>query len=337
MKLTQEEPHVGILLHPNPDPDCIASAMGLTKILQFWNPHIKCTMLYSGEISHSQNKTLVNVLNVSLTSLAEIENLKDYADVFVVVDAIAERCLPEDCDIESVLMTIDHHRVETEKSQFYDIRQVGAVSSIIWEYMSNEKIGFDKANDQDAIVATALLVGIKTDTYDLVSENVTDLDFTAYRHLIEHVNRRHLSAIINYPIPAYYFELRSQLDRENQYRIDNGVFVGGVGFISASKRDTLPMMAEERSRAEGIQTAIIFAIVEDHLEVSVRSAGVSVDVNALCQKIFGKQYAGGKMGAGAAKIPMGFFSIVDATEDTQTKMWESAKDFMIEKIFAVIA
>ena len=39
--------------------------------------------------------------------------------------------------------------------------------------------------------------------------------------------------------------------------------------------------------------------------------GLAVDVNALCQKIFGKQYAGGKMGAAAGKIPMGFLSFCE--------------------------
>jgi hypothetical protein len=43
------------------------------------------------------------------------------------------------------------------------------------------------------------------------------------------------------------------------------------------------------------------------------------------------------MGAGAAKIPMGFLNIKEAGEDVQNKMWESVKDLMIEKIFSVIA
>jgi len=87
---------------------------------------------------------------------------------------------------------------------------------------------------------------------------------------------------------------------------------------------------------EGIQTAIVFAIVGDHIEASVRSVGLSVDVNALCQKIFGKQYAGGKQGSGAAKIPMSFLDISDCSDDVQEKMWESIKEFMIQKIFEVI-
>ena len=97
-------------------------------------------------------------------------------------------------------------------------------------------------------------------------------------------------------------------------------------------------MAEERARVEGIDTAFVFGIVNDHLEVSVRSVGLAVDVNALCQKIFGKQYAGGKMGAGAAKVPLGFFNAdLNVPEEVKEKVWEAIKAIMIDKIFHIIS
>jgi len=180
-------------------------------------------------------------------------------------------------------------------------------------------------------------MGIKTDTSDLVTDNITDLDFQAYRNLLEHVNQRHLSAIISYPIPPHFFELRSNLDQDENIRSDGGVFVGGVGYISSSKRDALPALAEERARVEGIETAFVFGIVGENIEVSVRSVGLSVDVNALCQKLFGKQYAGGKMGAGAAKIPLGFMALdPNVPNEVKEKVWEAVKERIIDKIFHVV-
>jgi nanoRNase/pAp phosphatase (c-di-AMP/oligoRNAs hydrolase) len=95
-------------------------------------------------------------------------------------------------------------------------------------------------------------------------------------------------------------------------------------------------LSEERARVEGIETAFVFAIIGDSIEVSVRSVGLSVDVNALCQKIFGKQVAGGKMGAGAAKIPLGFLALDGADETVRQKMWEAVKELLIYKIFHVM-
>jgi nanoRNase/pAp phosphatase (c-di-AMP/oligoRNAs hydrolase) len=96
-------------------------------------------------------------------------------------------------------------------------------------------------------------------------------------------------------------------------------------------------MADERSMLEGIETAFVFGIVGDNIEVCVRSVNLSVDVNSLCQKLFGKEYAGGKMGSGAAKIPMGFLSVSGSSDDMREKMWESVKDFVTDKIFYVMS
>ena len=330
-----EKTRVAIVMHENPDPDCIGASWGLIKLLQTWNSEIKCTLLYSGEISHSQNKTLVNVLNIALVNMAEIEKIEDEFDFFITVDVTPERSLKEGI---KCLMTIDHHRVGTKKAKIVDIRNVGAVCSIIWEYLKKENVVFKENDEADSAIATALLVGIKTDTSDFVGENVSDLDFEAYKNLIGFANRRQLSSIVNYPIPPHHFEIRSRLDRPENIKVDNGVFVGGVGYITYSKRDALPMMADERARVEGIDTAFVFGIVGDHIEVSVRSVGVAVDVNALCQKIFGKEYAGGKAGAGASKIPMGFLSInLNTPSLVKDKMWDAVKEFMIDKIFHIVS
>jgi len=329
--------NIAIVMHETPDPDCIASALGVKKLIRAWNPEAKCTLLYSGEISHPQNKTMVNVLNVALTNMSEIEDISKAFDAFIVVDTIPERCFGKDVKDYNCILTLDHHRVESKFSKITDIRAVGSTSSMVWDYLQASKVEFEEKNDQDAIIATALLVGIKTDTSDLVSENVTNLDFQASQNLMGFVNRTSLSAIIDYPIPPYYFELRSQLDQGNNSKSEGGVFVGGIGYLSPVKRDALPMMADERARVEGIETAFVFGIVGDCIHVCVRSDGVSVDVNSLCQKIFGKQYAGGKMGSGSAKIPLDFLTINPSTpDDIKEKMWDAIKALVMDKIFHII-
>jgi nanoRNase/pAp phosphatase (c-di-AMP/oligoRNAs hydrolase) len=340
--ITQDDTkhRVALCLHENPDPDSIGAALGMDKLLRAWNPDIKCTKIYSGEISHAQNKTLVNVLNISLTHVNEIEDIHAKFDHFITLDVLPERVLNgyfKDNKDAVCLMSVDHHRVETEMAQIVDIRQVGSTSTIIWDYLREEDVAFEENNDTDATVATALLLGIKTDTSDLVSENVTDVDFEAYKSLMTFVDRRQLPLIINYPIPPYQFELESNLHTAGNVKVSNGCFVGGVGYISLAKRDALPTMAELRARMEGIDTAFVFAIVDDFIEVSVRSCGVSVDVNALCHKIFGKQYSGGKSGAGAAKVPLGFLGVSsNASDDVREKAWEAVKAVMMAKIFHVI-
>jgi nanoRNase/pAp phosphatase (c-di-AMP/oligoRNAs hydrolase) len=328
---------IALCMHACPDPDCIGSALGLAKVLKHWNPDIKCTYIYEGEISHPQNKTLINLLNINLTNANEIEDIQNKFDYFISLDTTPERCLTN-CDEEiEYLMAIDHHRAETNSARIIDIRQVGATSSIIWEYLQKEGIVFHEDNDEDTFIATALVFGIKTDTNDLVSENVTALDYKAVEDLMIHADRSKIQLIKNYPIPSYQFELESKLNEEGNIKVTKGIFVGGVGYITATKRDALPTMATLRARMEGVDTAFVFGIVGDHIEVSVRSQGVSIDVNTLCQQIFGKEYAGGKMGSGAAKVPLGFIG-VNATADAEVKKktWEAIKAIVIDKVFHVM-
>ena len=322
-------PTIAIVLHDNPDPDCIGAACGLGKLLRAWVPDIKCVMLYSGEIAHPQNRTMVNVLNLQFVNRIDHPVLSsDFAQAYVVVDTIPERCNLGNIEC---LLTIDHHKGDTKKSKLKDIRMVGSASSIVWDYLREAEVSFDKNKDEDCDVATAMVVGIKTDTFDLASENVTALEFDAYKSLISYVNLRKLGIIVNYPLPPYHFELRSRLDQSGNARLDNGVFLGGIGYIETSKRDALPTIASERSRVEGTDTAFIFAIVGDKIEASVRSNGSSIDVHSLCQTVFGKEYAGGKQGAGAAKIPLPF-SLEDSSEKVIETLWVSIRDYWFERV-----
>ena len=332
-----------IVMHPNPDPDAIGSAYGMGRLLHEWNPAIVPSYIYSGEISHSQNTTMANVLELNLVSLddeiteghtrRESDFKNDY-DIIIAVDASPNRCLPEGVEC---LFVVDHHKGEISNCRITDVRTIGATCSIVWQYFEEEGIHLDKNKESDQKLATAMLVGIKTDTSDLVSESVTNEDFEAYKNLLSCVDRRLLSVIVNYPISTYFFELRGELDKPENIKIDNGVFVGGAGCISEAKRDALPELATERARMEGVDTAFVFAIVREHIEVSVRSVNFSVNVHERCQKIFGKQYAGGKTGAGAAKVPMGLLSFTNISEATKDELWTSVKKLLMEKIMFVMS
>lgn len=323
---------VGIFIHCNPDPDAIASAWALTRLIKQIATETKYEIFYTGEISHSQNKTLVNTLGITMTNIDSGDH-QITTDLNITVDTIPERSIPDELDC---FLAIDHHRNTSKRASHSDIREVGASCSIVWDYLQKEKIQLDVNDEFDSNIATALLIGIKTDTSDLISENVRNLDFDAYKNLIGLVNRRSLSSIVNYAIPNYHFKLRSQLDDEGNYKKHNSVFVGGIGYISQSKRDSLPILAEERARLEGIDTSFVFAIVDSNIEVSVRSVGTSVDVNSVCKQIFGADNGGGKYGAGAAKIPMGFFDINGSPDEVKDAIWNSLKQLVFDKIFKVM-
>jgi nanoRNase/pAp phosphatase (c-di-AMP/oligoRNAs hydrolase) len=325
-------PHIAIVMHPVPDPDCIGAAYGMKRIVKEWLPDAKTSLIYRGEVSHPQNMTMTNVLNLSMTNVDDMdqgEDLKNFADAYICVDCVPERSSIPDA---KYIFVVDHHKNDTKNAKIKDIRHVGSCSTLVWDYMREIGIELDGSNEEDSNVATALVVGIKTDTADLVTDIVQDLDFEAFRNLIGPTDKKSLAKIINYPIPPYFFELRRRLDDDDHVHFENGVFVGGIGYIPPSKRDALPSIAEERARMDGVDTSFILAIVGDYLEVSVRSSGLSIDVDKIIKKIFGKTSGGGKMGAGAAKIPMGDFSVRNENEEMQKKGWEFTRELWFDKI-----
>jgi nanoRNase/pAp phosphatase (c-di-AMP/oligoRNAs hydrolase) len=328
--------HVAITMHVNPDPDCIGSACGMKRIIREWIPEAEVSLVYMGEISHPQNRTMVNVLNLNLIHVDEIDGglkdsdaVQDFADAYIAVDVMPERSAIPNADY---LFVVDHHKSDTKKTKIKDIQYVGAASTIVWSYMDKIGLELDKTSEEDSRVATALIVGIKTDTCELVTDAVTDLDFDAYKHLIGAMDQKSMIKIIDYPVPPYYIELKKRLDQEDHAISENGVYLGGIGYISPAKRDVLSSIAEERARVEGIDTSFIVAIVGSNLEVSVRSSGWAIDVEKLCKNIFGKEYAGGKMGAGAARIPMGIFSVEDEDEEIQGEAWEFVRRLWFKRI-----
>lgn len=320
---------IAITMHDVPDLDSMAAAFGIQRILNDIDENIKSVIVYRGEVSHPQNKTMLNLLDIPMTHYNAVADEK--FDHYICVDCTPERTAFKD---QSFLLVVDHHKAETKNGRIVDIRSVGSASSIIWEYMQELNIILDPNDEFDQAIATAMNVGIQVDTNKFVSETTSDLDFEAYKDLLKRINRRHMSSIINYPIPPYYFELRKKLDLSNNICIENGIFIGGVGYITPGKRDILPMIAEERARAEGIDTAFVYAIVGDHIETVVRSSGLSIDVSGLCKNIFGSEYAGGKTGAGAAKIPMGWLAVQNEGADKQAEMWEAVKSLISSRILA---
>lgn len=332
-EFSQENEKVAIFIG-NPDPDSIGSGMGIKFLLQNFNKS-NCDIIYSGEISHPQNRTLVNVLNIELIEQDKFFNgnkneiIKKYSK-FIYVDHTPKEKLPE--GIKPTLI-IDHHKSSYEKKDtIVDIRNVGSCCSIVWEYIKYSGLKLSPDKETDAKTAIAMLFGIKTDTGDLMSENTTDLDFAAYQDLATTVKENNISDIINYKYPAYFFEVRSRLDEEGNSIIKDSFFIGGIEFISQVRRDCLPMLADERVRMEGISTSIVFAVIGDNLEVSVRSHNPAVDVNKLCKDIFGENYGGGRIGAGAARVNLGILSSNTMNDEEKKSVWPAYRSIIMHKI-----
>jgi nanoRNase/pAp phosphatase (c-di-AMP/oligoRNAs hydrolase) len=317
-----------VVIHNFPDPDAISSALGIVKLIKILGKKTG-NIYYSGEVSHPQNKSLVTLLNAVLLDYEEEPCEKGSDIILIDTNNVGEESNQAQVDPKNVniLAVIDHHKGKHPKGAVVDYRNTGSTASIVWEYLVKSEYEFDGDDGKD--LATALLTGIFTDTNSLMSDNISDLDFEAYQYLLKKVNKQKLNDIMNYPLPSYLFELRQKgfMD-ENQLKIESTI-IAGIGIIKPAKRDALPIIADELLRMSGITTSIVFAIIEDYIDISVRSNDMTLDVGDFLQTVF--KIGGGKQGAGRARIPMGFFSMCD-NDEVNSSIWDVCKKLVFDRI-----
>lgn len=300
-KQENEDHIIRINTHSNPDPDAIGAAMGMQLLLK--DEGLDSIIYYSGEVSHPQNKTIVNVLNVAM----EKRNGHPIPDgVDICVD-----CTEGNSKAESPILVIDHHKATSKAKYKFIDASFGSCSALVWKLMKYLNHEVDTENSS---VYTALLLGIRTDTNDLVSENISPDDFTGYQELLQHSDKESLQKVMNYPFPRYLYDNRSSLQKDGNFLEKDGVFIGGVGYITGAQRDVISILSEEYARMESVTTSVIFAIVDKkELHVSVRTTLVSTDVNQMMKDLF-EDFGGGKSTAGAARIPLNFYDSMSGEE-----------------------
>lgn len=290
------EKPVGILVQPSPDPDCLGAAAGWSALMKDIFG-LECYTYHFGEVSHPQNKSMKNVLHISLKDGNDFN--PDEVSRTVVLDTDLHNSGFKSEKLTSVDVRIDHHQMDRDDDpEFKDVRPVGSTCAMVWEYLRAFEVDLSKYSDE----VTAMILGIKTDTLDFTSSNTSELDMEAYRALLPFADKAALAKVTKFPLPKEVFELEARAFSNRVER--NTTLVSFVGELSPHSRDVISTIADRFFRMAGVTTVIIMAVIDKHLQASVRSDDSRVDVGDLCAKVFGKKYAGAKEGAGGARLPI---------------------------------
>lgn len=287
---------VAILVQPSPDPDCLGAASGFSALLKEVYG-LESYVYHYGEVSHPQNKSMKNVLRIALKDGNDFD--PDECSRFVVLDTDLENSGFKSEALQRVHVRIDHHSMDRDGEPDYkDVRPVGSTCSMIWEYLREYEVDLTQYSD----AATALILGIKTDTLDFTSSNTAVLDMEAYRSLLPFANKESLARVTKFPLPKEVFEMEAKAYAE---KVERGTtLVSFIGELTAHSRDIISTIADRFARMAGVSTVVIMAVIDNHLQASVRSDDSRVDVHDLCIKAFGKKFAGGKEGSGGARVPL---------------------------------
>ena len=278
-----------IVAHDNPDPDTLASSVGLKDLIEK-ELKAEVTIAFTGIIGRAENKAMIQHLAIPLKRLDELD-LAQF-ETTMLVDSQPHTGLiglPEEVKLDVI---IDHHPLhpESRKAGYHDIQSsVGATSTIVTQYYMAHGI------EMDSRTATALLYGIKSDTRDLGRET-SRYDIEAYLYLYPRANLRLLARIENAEVPAEYFRIYERaIDNATTF---DGVVTSFIGEIG--NPDMVAEMTDLLIRLEGTRCALVGGYCGGQIFVSLRTRDSEINAGKLIQRVVGKMGTSGGHGSMSA-------------------------------------
>lgn len=271
-----------IVVHDNPDPDCLASAMALRHLFMEMADE-EPIIAFSGMIGRSENLVMAEVLEIPLEPL-EIVDLSAYG----VVCMLDTQPLTGNNSLDpaaTVDVVIDHHplRETSKKCRWVDIRDdYGVTATILYEYLIANGLTIDSK------LATAIFYAIKSDTQDLGREaNLPDRE--AYLDLFPLVDKQLLYQITNPRQPIEYFRsIRRTLDHARIY---------GNAVVADMERVAFPELIAEMAdlllRLEGMEAVLVYGGYSRELVLSVRTACNDMNAGEMVKRLVMDLGAGG--------------------------------------------
>ncbi|OIB56350.1 DHH family phosphoesterase [Natrialba sp. SSL1] len=265
-RVLAEYDDVTVLMHPNPDPDAMACAMGVAAIAD--DVGTETTLQYPGEIRHQENRAFRTVLGLEVDQIASGSELA--SDAVVLVDHNTARGFTGAQTVEPVAV-VDHHPGNGTGTKFTDVRtEYGAASTIIVEYL--EELGaVTEADEEDGLtltaeLATGLLYGIQSDT-DHLTNGCSRAEFDACAYLFSEIDEDLLERIANPQVSDDVLQIKATAITEK--RIEGPFAICDVGSISNT--DAIPQAADELMHLEGVTAVVVYGENDGTIHLSGRS------------------------------------------------------------------
>lgn len=268
---------VTFVSHVHPDPDSLASMLGLAHLVE--SRLAKPTRLTrDGLISRAENRALVEQLAIEVEPIEEIT--WNPGEAVVMVDSQPNTGRHNfDADIP-LYAVIDHHTTPGDLTgvQYVDIRRgLGATCSIVASYLTEQEIAVP------ARIATALLYGIETELGGYPRE-AAPLDDGALLFLYPLADKDLLARIRNARLPQSHFEC--MLHALQSSFIYDRLIISWVNELP--QPESAAEVVDFLIRFEEVDWAVCAGVYQDQLVLSVRSALANAHAGEMLRQVVGK-------------------------------------------------
>lgn len=276
---------MAIYTHDQPDPDSIASAYALQHLLAR-RLEADAAIAFGGTIGRATNRAMVEHLGIRLRPLAGIKHAEYHTHCMIDTQPeMGNHSIPDDLPIA---IAIDHHppRPGARQAAFTDVRtDYGATSTMMFYYLKAAGL------DLPAKLATALLIGIKSDTRGLERE-ASEADLHAYLEIFPRADLTLMARIESPRIPQRYFEaFHAALEVSALY---DGVLVADIGEVE--NPDLVAELADFFIPLEGADYALVMGRHKGRMYLSLRTRSDEHDAGTTIARVVGEMGSAGGHG-----------------------------------------
>lgn len=280
---------VYIQTHNFPDPDAIASAYGLQKLLKMYG--IDATICYDGRIDKLSASKLLDMFGIKMLPYALLAAGMKETDRIICVDTQKNAGNVTDL-IGDEVICIDHHPTfAPAEYRYQDIRLTGACATLIAEYyaLSGREPGID--------TATALLYGIRMDTLQF-TRGVTELDIEMFKFLFPRCSQEKLAGLERNNME--FTDLKAYGAAIESIELYDKVGFSCIPFFCPDA--LIAILSDFILALIEVDVAVVFSFREDGVKLSVRSE----DDNVHAGKLLHHALQGIGSGGGHATMGGGF-------------------------------
>ena len=294
--------NIAIVMHDNPDSDAIGSAIALENALKQMNKQV--TIITQNKIK----KKYLDVFGKNRVNKINIPN--DFFDILFVLDCSEECRINLDIrDYSNKIIVIDHHSGFEPYGDIYWCEDVIANSMLIYKLI---KMMMDVGLNVllNSKIATALYMGIRSDSFNFRNPNVTPetheicSELLKYNADTEYINEleKYSRGILKLEIFAF-----NSLLYDEHYKIIYTIITKDMIDSTHSTFEDASQIIDVLKLIKNVDVALLFISAKGKIYIKARSTKYNVS------KVM-KQFGGGghKLAAGAVCCSDSSYSLMNS-------------------------
>lgn len=295
-----------VLIMINADPDAIASAMAVKRLL--WRKVSGVAISNINVIKRPDNLAMIRLMGLDMIHIGDID--RQAFKKFVIVDS-----QPNHNEAFAGIdfhVIIDHHPDTNIKAPFVDIRpKFGATATIMTEYIRAARI------KPSTKLATAMFHAIKADTHNFEREALIE-DIRAFQFMFQHANI-HLARKIEQA------DLRLDFLKYFKKAFDDMLIRRSRAFIhlgDVMNPDICVIIADFFMRFSSVKWSIVSGFYDNRMILVFRNDGIRKNAGSLAKSSFGTYgSAGGHKSMARAEVTIDMIQSQVDLHDPKAVLW----------------